>query len=228
MYDVITKSLIFGYRNADKVVNTQDKGRVAADVGQFTKAIHTASQLDNALGKGAQAAVSAVKNISQENKALKYAAKSAKWASQNVNPLLIGAAGYRVLTAEDKATALRKETIGMSSMFGTEALMKEFLTSNTMNNFRSKIKNKNLKALLSIAEGVAFVCGSIAGSTLGYKVADAIYGENQKTEIKEDKIAKLIEATKAEKKEKTEKSIAPKDEYEAEFFTPMNEKKVLA
>ena len=28
MYDVIAKSTIFGFRNADKVLNTNDKGRV--------------------------------------------------------------------------------------------------------------------------------------------------------------------------------------------------------
>ena len=60
MYDVFLKSAIFGVRNADKVATTNDKGRVFADVGQFTNAAKAAAQLDNALGKGAQAAINAM------------------------------------------------------------------------------------------------------------------------------------------------------------------------
>lgn len=121
MYDVFLKSAIFGVRNADKVATTNDKGRVFADVGQFTNAAKAAAQLDNALGKGAQAAINAMGSVAQNNKALETFAKGANWAANHVNPLLIGAAGYRVVVADDKEHALKREVLGMSSMFAGEA-----------------------------------------------------------------------------------------------------------
>ena len=217
MIDSIVKSSIFGLRNTDKVVNTNDKGRIFATVGQYTNAFKAAAALDNSLGKGAQAAISAMKTASDESKIVRWAGKGANWASKNVNPLLIGAAGYRVLTAEDKGTALKKETLGMSSMFMTESLMKQFLKSDKMVNLRTRISNKYLKAGLSILEGIFFVCGSIAGSTAGYKVAEAFI-ENKKNKTIN---LKTIDKNKAE-------ITAAKDDYEKEFYIPGQGKEITA
>ena len=131
------KSLIFGCRNADKVINTNDKGRIFADIGQFTNAATAVSRLDNAVGRGAQSAINAMGHIAKESKVLTAATKGATWASQNVNPLLIGAAGYRVLISDDKECALKREILGMSSMFGVEALVKEIFKSNMFQNFKT-------------------------------------------------------------------------------------------
>ena len=176
MYDVLTRSTIFGLRNADKVINTNDKGRIFADIGQFTNAAKAAAHLDNKVGKGAQAAINAVNTISQNNKALSVMSKGANWASKNVNPLLIGAAGYRVLTAKDKETTLKREIVGMSAMFGVEALIKEFFKSSTYATFKAQLCTKPWqKALCSIIEGILFVSGSIAASTTGYKIGEKLY-----------------------------------------------------
>ncbi len=180
MYDALIRSTIFGVRNADKVVNTADKGRVAADVGQFTNAVKTAAQLDNAVGKGAQAAIGAMGKAAEKCKAIEVAGKGAQWAAKHVNPLLVGAAGYRVITADDKATALRNEVFGMSAMFGGEFLMKEFFKSGKMTKFREGINNKYLRIGLGVLEGALFVGGSILASNAGYNLSKKLYGDGKK------------------------------------------------
>lgn len=185
MYDVLVKSTVFGVRNADKVLNTNDKGRILADVGQFTNAAKAAAQLDNTLGKGAQAALNTLGKATKESKALNQLAKGAQWASKNVNPLLVGAAGYRVVTSEDKANALRRELWGMSSMFAVENLIKTFFSSASYQNFKNRaITNQKLKSLVLALEGILFVGGSIAASTTGYKIGKALHPDKVKNNTK--------------------------------------------
>lgn len=239
MYDVFCKSAIFGIRNADKVANTDDKGRIFADVGQFTNAAKAAAQLDNALGKGAQAAINVMTEAAKGNKALDTIAKGANWASKNVNPLLIGAAGYRVIVADDKEQALKREVLGMTSMFAVEGAMKEALQSNYMKSFRAGIKNKYAKIALSILEGVGFVCGSIAGSTVGYKIGSELYPD--KKVKKSEKTAEIKDADKTDKQNnvtaktdvKNDKKAAvlnkdEMDDYEKEFFETRESNKLMA
>lgn len=184
MYDVLVKSTVFGVRNADKVLNTNDKGRILADVGQFTNAAKAAAQLDNTLGKGAQAAINTLGKISQESKALNQLAKGAQWASKNVNPLLVGAAGYRVITADDKSAALKREIWGMSSMFAVETLIKTFFSSPSYQSFKNKtITNPKLKSLVLAIEGILFVGGSIAASTTGYKIGKALHPDKSQNNV---------------------------------------------
>ena len=111
---------------------------------------------------------------SEHNKVLDYAVKGANWASKHVNPLLVGAAGYRVITADKKDEALKKEVCGMSAMFGTEALMKEFLNSKYLKDVHSGMKNKYAKAALAV------IAGSIAGSSVGYKVGEIYVDKTNK------------------------------------------------
>ena len=196
MYDVMVKSAIFGVRNADKIINKNDTGRIFADVGQFTNAAKATAELNNKLGKGASSALSAMKKISDGNKVLTACGKGVNWASKNVNPLLIGAAGYRVVKAKNKEVALKKEICGMSSMFMTEYAIKEFFNSSTFKTWKNQINNKTLKNIIGILEGVLFVAGSIAGSTAGYKVGEHFYEpsknnsteKNNSTNVEKEKI----------------------------------------
>lgn len=192
MYDVLVRSTLFGLRNADKVATTNDKGRILADVGQFTKAAKTAAQLDNVLGKGANAALNAMNCVSNKHQVLEKAARGANWAANHVNPLLIGAAGYRVLISDDKPQAFKRETLGMTSMFMTEAAMKHFFNSNYMTTVKSCMKNKYAKTTLSILEGVVFVLGSIAGSTVGYKIGDKLFPQRKKNEKNQEVLEKAL------------------------------------
>ncbi len=222
MYDALVRSTLFGVRNADKVINTNDKGRVFADIGQFANAAKAASRLDNAVGRGAQAAIKAMGNVSKESKVLSTAVKGTKWAAKNVNPLLIGAAGYRVVTAKDKETALKKEIFGMTAMFSAESLMKRAFNSSKALNYKSNINNKYLKTGLLILEGLVFVAGSISASAFGYKVGKCFFekepGRETVTTLKE------LYIPQAEKAEKSEKI----DNYEKEFFLPGKEKELTA
>ena len=201
MYDVIVRSTLFGIRNADKVISTNDKGRILADIGQFTKAAKTAAQLDNALGKGASAALDAMNCAANSSKTLSAAGKAATWASNHVNPLLIGAACYRVGIADDKSQALKRETLGMTTMFIGEALMSTAFNSKYMTTVKSLMKNKYAKATLLILEGLAFVAGSIASSTLGYKIGDILFPQRKQKEENKKILDKALNNFKATKNE---------------------------
>ena len=189
VYTLVTlvKSGTFGGRNANKVFGENngidDRGRIAATAGQLTNAGKAAAKLDNTLGKGAQAAINAMSSASEHSRILRYANKSASWASDHVNPLLVGAAGYRILVSDDKEAQLKKEVFGMSSMFGVEALMKNFLNSEYLKEVHSKMTNKYAKTALAIIEGLGFVAGSIAASTAGYKVGE-VYVEKTRNKNK--------------------------------------------
>ena len=65
VYDVITKSLIFGTRNYDKVTNAalHDEGRILATIGQFTNAGKAIAALDNKAGQVSNAAINAIGNV---------------------------------------------------------------------------------------------------------------------------------------------------------------------
>ena len=181
----LVKSGTFGGRNANKVFGENngidDRGRIAATAGQLTNAGKAAAKLDNTLGKGAQAAINAMSSASEHSRILRYANKSASWASDHVNPLLVGAAGYRILVSDDKEAQLKKEVFGMSSMFGVEALMKNFLNSDYLKEVHSKMTNKYAKTALAVIEGLGFVAGSIAASTAGYKVGELYVEKTRNT-----------------------------------------------
>lgn len=233
MYDVLVKSTLFGVRNADKVINTNDKGKVFADVGQLTNAAKTAAQLDNALGKGAQAAISAMGSVSKGNKALALAGKGADWASKHVNPLLVGAAGYRVVVADDKEIALKREILGMSSMFAVEGLMKAGLNSKYFQNVKLNMNNKHAKVILGILEGVGFVLGSIAGSTAGYKIGEHFYPDkkikNAELKLNIENLKTNAIKTSEEKTDDSNKTLPSLDNIdESEYFAINKNGKTLA
>ena len=201
MIDAMVRSALFGVRNVDKVQNG-DTGRSAAATFQLfnagKNALESATKLHNTLGKGAQSAITAMETVSKSGKALETAAKVVKFGSDNVNVLLCGAAAYRVLTAENKEKAVKKELWGMSTMFGVEHLMREGFKSKAMMNLKNKVNNKYAKAGISILEGVLFVMGSIAASTAGFKIGESLYDE----EAKWNKNPELLEIKKKVESEK--------------------------
>ena len=196
-------SALFCVRNVDKVQNG-DTGRSAAATFQLfnagKNALESATKLHNTLGKGAQSAITAMETVSKSGKALETAAKVVKFGSDNVNVLLCGAAAYRVLTAENKEKAVKKELWGMSTMFGVEHLMREGFKSKAMMNLKNKVNNKYAKAGISILEGVLFVMGSIAASTAGFKIGESLYDE----EAKWNKNPELLEIKKKVESEKVQ------------------------
>ena len=230
MYDVLVKSSLFGFRNADKVLNTNDKGRIFADIGQFTNATKAAAQLDNVVGKGAQAGIEAMQALAKNNKTLETIGKAVNWSAKNVNPLLIGAAGYRVLTAEDKETALKQEIFGMSAMFATENAIKVLYRAK-IEKLIDKLPNSKAKIAAKIAEGLFFVMGSIVGSTVGYKIGKYFFPNKEKKEnnliMNIEKLNNSIENNKTNTTLKT--PTTNKEEIDnSEYFAITGNKKALA
>ena len=141
MYDVLVKSVIFGTRNADKIINQGDTGRIFADMGQWTNAVNAVTKLDNTVGKGAKTAINAMAKASESNKALSIAGKGLNWASKNVNPLLIGAAGYRVCKAEDKEAAL--QSLRLTDTHGTNQVFTDDVTLHLDSALKAEILDRN-------------------------------------------------------------------------------------
>ena len=220
VYDVITKSLIFGTRNFDKVTNAaiHDEGRIFATTGQFANAVKAVATLDNKVCKASSAAINAVAKVTEGSRALNTVAKGVNWAANNVNPLLIGAAGYRVLVSDNKIKTLNREVFGMSAMFGVEALMKRGFQTAAWTKLLSKIPGAQNKIVAGIIQGLIFVAGSIAASTVGAKVGDKV---NSAIEAQASKNINLNIA-------KTPADAPQTDDYDKDFFMVSQNKELIA
>lgn len=199
----VISSAIFCVRNVDKVEKQGKVGRSAVAVGQGKKVFDYVATLDNEVGKTAKTAVDALKTYSQKEKLLSYAGKAVDFASKNVNPLICVSSGIDVLMADDKDTAIIKNTAALGSMFAAENLMKKHLddipkmksmekTAQRVMKFATKHKMEG--KLPAIIHGVAFVVGSCvaysAGEKFGTLVAKKVKDEYKTPEIKEHTGAK--------------------------------------
>lgn len=220
VYDVITKSLIFGTRNFDKVTNSaiHDEGRIFATTGQFANAAKAIAALDNKVGKASTAAINAITKATESNRALTTVAKGVNWAAKNVNPLLIGAAGYRVLTSKDKMDTLNKEVFGMSAMFGVEALMKMGFESAAWTNLINKIPGTHGKVIGGIIQGLLFVAGSITASTIGAKIGTKVNESIKANAVKDINLNTV----------KSDIATPKTDKYNDDFFMVGQNKELIA
>ncbi|MDD3237009.1 MAG: hypothetical protein PHV37_02800 [Candidatus Gastranaerophilales bacterium] len=197
-------SAIFIARNTDKVKHG-DIGRAPVILAQTGSLVDKVSKLDNSVGKTTKTALDAFE------KSTSFGSKALNVAGKLVNPLLIGAAGIRVATSENKEATLYHEAGGMSAMFAAEKLMKsktakeivrqkgdnltefalEKLGKNikTIGNMSAKSKNKVMMATGFILSGLAFVGASMLGYDLGSKVGDSAYQKKHKnTENKSESL----------------------------------------
>lgn len=166
---------LFAVRNTNRT-SKGEYGRFPVAVGQIAKGLKEFSKESNILAKGVRGALDTAEEIAKYDKICGKLAKAVKFASENVNPLIVCSSGINVMLADDKKTALVSESGTLSGMFATEALMKKHL-------------DKVIDALpisgrwKPIVRGFAFVAGSITGSTLGNKIgkkaAKYINGENE-------------------------------------------------
>ena len=226
-----TSSLIFGSRNTGKSVfnigtEIDDKGRAPAAIIQLRNAAASASKLDNALGKGTKAAMDAVCKASEHSKVLDCAVKGVNSAQKLVNPLLCGAAAYRVITSDNKEETLKKEVCAMSGMFGLEYLYKKGVKGKYMTGIHNGMNNKYAKSALAIIEGIGLVGVSILGYAGGQKAAKRIFDpkvtKDNVNQIKEE-IARL------ESKIDPEKSAAKKENPDsAPALSALAQKNVMA
>lgn len=214
--DGIVQTGIFFIRNGGKVATGSDKGRIGvagAQLGSLTdKVASGASIFGNEISGAAQSVLNtadtgilaiadkmgcadAAKNLAAEagTKSIFGAV-----AQKAVNPLLIGAAGIRILKDDDQYAALIEEGSAMGLMFGAEKLMKtqrkalysladgseaalkEAANSGGMQKILSaaakKFKglSKGQKTAAKVGLEVLFVAGSILAYSVGKKIGKAL------------------------------------------------------
>lgn len=180
-------SAIFTLRNIDKTENGEI-GRAPVFIGQAAGVISEVSKYDNALAVGTKNALSVFNELSKENKALNCAGKFAKFASKNVNPLIVVSGVIKALSAEDKQSAAITELSALSAMFLGEGFVKnnynKILSTNAVKSAMSskyvKVitdflkKNKLNGATGAVLKGLLFVLASIASYEAGHLSGDKL------------------------------------------------------
>jgi hypothetical protein len=218
-------STIFCVRNTKKVENG-DIGRVPVAIGQARNVVNSIMSCDNAAGKAANAAVDSFNVASKHEKLLKYVGKGVKFMGDNINPLIVAAAGIKVLTSDDKASAVIQQSSSLGAMFAFEGLMKGHLQGTVANALAdvNKLRDKkgfektfqtvdtvlekcNLKGKVGkIVYGVAFVVGSCTaygvGEKFGNVLVDRVKKEGAKVKPEANEKAKSEDKEKAKPEEK--------------------------
>lgn len=157
-------NILFFLRNGNRAQNGEG-GRGFVAIGQGAKAIRQICEYDNIFARGTKSAVNAFKTIAENDKVFNGIAKGVKFASENVNPLIVVSSGINVLTSDDKQSAVISEAGNLIGMFAMEGWMKK--------NLDNILKNLPIsKKWLPIVKGIAFVIGSIGASTIGYKLGN--------------------------------------------------------
>lgn len=186
-------STIFTVRNINKTENGE-VGRAPVFIGQAAGVVGEISKYDNAIAIGTKNVLSVFSKLSEENKTLKYAGKFAKFASENVNPLIAVSGGVKVLMSDDKQSAAITEASALSAMFAGEGLLKKNYDKITGTSaVKSAMSSKYAKAITdflqktqlkgaagAIVKGASFVGTSIASYEAGHCIGDKLakYAKN--------------------------------------------------
>ena len=184
-------STIFTYRNFEKTENGEI-GRAPVFIGQAAGVLSEVAKYDNAVAVGAKNVLSIFSDLAEGNKVLNYAGKFAKFASENVNPLIAVSGGVKVLMSDDKQDTAIKEAVALTAMFTGEGLVKKnyakivntdcvkrVIKSISANKFvqpltRLVAKNKWGAALGEIVKGCLFVAASMTSYNVGHKAGEKI------------------------------------------------------
>lgn len=159
---------IFAVRNAGKTAN-ENIGRLPVTVGQTASVIKAGAEYNNAVSKQAKVVLNTCSEIAKTDKVFNGLTKVVKFASDNVNPLIIASSGLNVLMAnkEERKKTLISETGCIIGMFAGEGWMKK-----NLDKYLDKLPIN--KKWIPIIKGVIFVSGSIAASTVGQKVGKKV------------------------------------------------------
>lgn len=215
-------STIFTFRNIDKTENG-DIGRAPVALGQAVGVLGEVAKYDNAVAVSAKNVLSVFSDLSQENKVMNYAGKFAKFASNNVNPLIAVSGGVKVLMSDDKQSTAITEGSALSAMFGGEALVKKYYDSianskTVQNTLKSAANSKYLKSVFefiekknwggatgAIVKGLLFIAGSMTSYEIGHIAGDKIakyvkeqQNKSSKAELNNLSIEELVENTLAQ------------------------------
>ena len=155
---------IFAIRNCDKTTNG-DIGRLPVSVGQGAAVIKAGAQYNNAIAKPIKIVLDTCDDIAKSDKVFNGLKKVVKFASDNVNPLIVASSGVKVVMAdkEERKSTLISESGTLAGMFLGEGWMKKHLDD-------ILAKTPISKKWLPIVKGITFVVGSITASTIGNKI----------------------------------------------------------
>ncbi len=179
---------------------------------QVVKGSRAATEIAAATGSELEAvsrsAAETIKTASKTNKLLSGVTKVVNFTADHINPVICGGSVIKVLGSDDKLNEGAGESIRLSAMFGSEALASRFagmpitkkingkrLTIKRDGYYKKLFSQKQLAAINdfcatknymkyapSIAKGLFFVTASISGYNLGDKIANAILGNETKSE----------------------------------------------
>ena len=214
---IVASNAIFSARRVSRGANALEDNPMYAlanfDIaaGQILKGGRAAKGLaivaDPSFENATKGATDAIKNASKSSKFLQGAGKVINFTADNINPIIIVASGIKVLGADDKVEEAGRETLRLGCMFGSEALVKDFVgmpytkkvngknvTFKREGSYKKIFTEKQLKAvqdfcatkkamkyLPGAAKGLIFVGASIAGYKLGDKLSDVVFGEKKKS-----------------------------------------------
>ena len=119
---------IFAIRNCDKTTNG-DIGRLPVTVGQSAAVIKAGAQYNNAVAKPIKMILDTCDDIAKSDKVFNGLKKVVKFASDNVNPLIVASSGVKVVMAdkEERKSTLITEAGTLAGMFLGEGWMKKHL-----------------------------------------------------------------------------------------------------
>lgn len=169
--------------------------------GRAAKALAVAT--DPSLKIATEGAAETIKSTSKSSKLLKGASKVLNFTADHINPIIVATGAVKVLSSDDKLDAYARESTALVCMFGAEALAKDFIgmpvtkkingknVSFEKEGFYKKLfsdeqrkamqqfssTKKGMKIAAGAAKGLLFVGASIAGYTIGNKIADTLLGE---------------------------------------------------
>ncbi len=134
----ITSGAIFSSRRTNSGVDAMAAhnpfvGAMNLDIaaGQVTNAAkgvaNIAKESKAAWANGIISAEESIKALSKGDKVLRGISKVVDFTANNINPLICATGAVKVLTADDKSEAFGKEALALGTMFGAEALAKQFI-----------------------------------------------------------------------------------------------------
>ncbi|MBO6257242.1 hypothetical protein J6N69_04335 [bacterium] len=186
-------TLLFFLRNG-KRAQEGEGGRGFVAIGQGAKVVKQICDYDNIFSRGTKSAVKAFKTVAENDKIFNGISKGVKFASENVNPLIVVSSGINVLTSKDKQSTIIAEAGNLAGMFAVEGWMKKHLDD--------VLKNLPInQKWIPIVRGIAFVIGSIGASTLCYNIGKVFASElktiNEKSQLEQnqqhEQIVKLFQ-----------------------------------
>ena len=175
MFSAIS-TLIFGVRNFNRARNGED-GRAAVAGAQGASLFKEIAKYDNMVARGAKSALNLFNEVAKDDKVFKGVSKVVRFASENVNPLIVVSSGINVIKSDDKQSAIIAESGNLAGMFAMEGWMAK--------NLDKHIQHLPInKKWIPVVRGITFVFGSIGASTVGHKIgsicASKLKEENEK------------------------------------------------